>query len=419
MTEQRKAPHPIVYMFLIIPFGATSGYLAVTMGYLARGGLSLGEVASLVAWGLLPHTFKALWAPVIDLTLSRKRWYMIGSVTTALLLFALSIIPLTSDRFVLLSVVAFLMNFAVTVLGMAVDGLMAYNTDDHTKGKAAGWFQAGNLGGNGLGGGLGLLLAQHLEASWLPGALVALTMIASAAPLVIVPDAPKVGEATQRIGQIILEALKDIWRVLSSRQGIVGITMCILPMGTGAASGLFSRIADEWHASESTVELATGTMGGLVSAIGCLAGGAVLDRMNRRLAYALGGLIMAVIATAMALVPRTDTQYFVWVLVYNFGNGLVYAAFSGFVLEAIGRGAAATKYNIFASVSNMPIWYMTVVLGWVAGGHEGHATGRVMWTEAGTSVLAIVLLLGLVILLRSIPVSEATADAPSPRRSAA
>ena len=33
------------------------------------------------------------------------------------------------------------------------------------------------------------------------------------------------------------------------------------------------------------------------------------------------------------------------------------------MLEAIGRGAAATKYNIYASLSNMPIAYMTIVDG--------------------------------------------------------
>jgi len=37
------------------------------------------------------------------------------------------------------------------------------------------------------------------------------------------------------------------------------------------------------------------------------------------------------------------------------------------VLEAIGLGAAATKYNVYASLSNMPIAYMTVIDGWAHG----------------------------------------------------
>jgi hypothetical protein len=33
------------------------------------------------------------------------------------------------------------------------------------------------------------------------------------------------------------------------------------------------------------------------------------------------------------------------------------------IVDAIGLGAAATKYNVFASLSNMPIAYMTLVAG--------------------------------------------------------
>ncbi len=404
-SATRRGPHPFVYLLLIIPFGATSGYLSVTMGYLAgEAGVGVDGIASLIAWGLLPHTFKALWAPVIDLTLSRKRWYVIGSVTTSIGLFALSAIPLREANLGLLSLVAFTGNLAVTVLGMAVDGLMAYNTSDATKGRAAGWFQAGNLGGAGLGGGLGLLLAQHLEAAWMPGAIVSAILLLCALALLIVPDAPKaVAESAHGLGRIMRDLFADLWGVLKSRPGIVGMTMCILPMGTGAAANLFPRLADVWGASPENVEIVNGTLGGLVSAVGCLFGGLFLDRMNRRLAYALAGAIMAAFALGMAISPRTPAMYVFWVLLYNFGSGLAYAAFSGFVLEAIGRGAAATKYNIFASVSNLPIYYMTRVLG---GAAARWGSNGMLWTEAGAGVGAIGVLLVLVVYLRSRPLDE-------------
>ena len=51
-------------------------------------------------------------------------------------------------------------------------------------------------------------------------------------------------------------------------------------------------------------------------------------------------------------------------MTYALITGLTYAGFSAVVLEAIGLGAAATKYNVFASLSNMPIAYMTVIEGW-------------------------------------------------------
>ena len=57
-------------------------------------------------------------------------------------------------------------------------------------------------------------------------------------------------------------------------------------------------------------------------------------------------------------------MYILFVLIYAFITGLAYASFSAVVLEAIGGGAAATKYSMFASLSNAPIAYMTLVIGW-------------------------------------------------------
>ena len=55
-----------------------------------------------------------------------------------------------------------LSNLAVTFLAMAVESLMVYGTRAEQIGRASGWFQAGNLGGQGLGGGAGLWMAQTL-----------------------------------------------------------------------------------------------------------------------------------------------------------------------------------------------------------------------------------------------------------------
>jgi len=149
-----------------------------------------------------------------------------------------------------------------------------------------------------------------------------------------------------------------------SRAGILALLICFLPIGTGAAANLWSAVADNWNASADTVALVTGVLGGIVSAFGCLVGGYGSDRMDRKAAYALYGLLMAMCAVGMAFAPRTESMYVVFTLIYAFIQGLTYAAFTAVVLEAIGLGAAATKYNVYASLSNMPIAYMTLVDGW-------------------------------------------------------
>ena len=39
----------------------------------------------MVAISYLPHTFKVLWAPVIDTTLSNRIWYLLSTVVTGVL----------------------------------------------------------------------------------------------------------------------------------------------------------------------------------------------------------------------------------------------------------------------------------------------------------------------------------------------
>jgi hypothetical protein len=88
----------------------------------------------------------------------------------------------------------------------------------------------------------------------------------------------------------------------------------------------------------------------------------------------------------MAAAARTETMFIVFTLSYAFVQGLNYASFSAVVLEAIGRGAAATKYNLYASLSNMPIAYMTIIDGWGYG--RWHANG-LLAADALTALVAV------------------------------
>ena len=72
----------------------------------------------------------------------------------------------------------------------------------------------------------------------------------------------------------------------------------------------------------------------------------------------------------------------VFTLAYAFILGMSYAAFSSVALEAIGRGAAATKYTLLASLSNMPIAYVTYIDGW-AYARWGASTMLDVWAALG------------------------------------
>ena len=392
-------------MILIVPFGAMAGYLTVAVAFLlTRAGVPVGETAALVALSYVPHTWKFLWAPIADTTLTRKSWYMIAVLVSAAGIAAIGAIPATPTGLAMLSVVVFAANVAVTFLGMSVESLMAYGTPPDLKGRAAGWFQAGNLGGGGIGGGLGLWLAQKLPHPWMSGsALGALCLLCMLALLFL--DESKAAH----LQGTLLERLKfvavDLWHVAKSRLGLLALILCFLPIGSGAASGLWSAVADDWRASASTVALVTGVGGGIVSAVGCLAGGWLCDHIDRKMAYTLYGVLQALSAVAMALSPRTEMTYIIYTTAYAFITGLTYAGFSAFVLEAMGMGAAATKYSVFASLSNTPIAYMTSVDGWA---HGKWGPGGMLYAEAVSGTIGLVLFIGvMMVAARTAPGLEA------------
>jgi PAT family beta-lactamase induction signal transducer AmpG len=177
-------------------------------------------------------------------------------------------------------------------------------------------------------------------------------------------DEPEVTHRTHGIVRNVVDVVKDVWKVVRARPGYLALLICFLPLSSGAAANLWSSVAGDWNASADAVALTDGLLGGVVSALGCLLAGRICDRIDRKHAYALFGALMALCTMAMALAPRTQSMYVGFVLLYSFITGLTYAAFSAVVLEAIGMGAAATKYNLFSSLSNTPIAYMTLIEGW-------------------------------------------------------
>jgi len=79
----------------------------------------------------------------------------------------------------------------------------------------------------------------------------------------------------------------------------------------------------------------------------------------------------------------------VFTCAYAFSNGFIYAAFTAVVLETIGKGSAATSYNLLASCSNVPITYLTLVDGWA---HGRWGTSGMLYTEGVLAVGAVVVL---------------------------
>jgi MFS family permease len=357
--------------------------------------MSDSTVASLVAMNLLPHTWKFVWAPIADVTLTRKKWYVLANVVSCATLLSMAFIPFSTGNLTTFKLLIFINSLAISFLGMAVEGLMAAATPETQRGRAAGWFQAGNLGGYGIGGGLALYVAEtvSITTSFVTTAAI-LGMCTFGLQLVpeVKPEHSEdqfVGSTWQRIIAAIREVFKDLYRTLASRGGVIALVVCFMPLGAGAAQGLFSAIAGRWQTSGEVVAITAGILGGSVAMVGCLVGGWFSDRVGRRLAYILAGVILAGVAALMALAPQNVYAFVAFTLAYQFVSGMVYACFTGFVLEVIGGGAIATKYNALASLSNIPILYMTYILGAVS---DDHGPVMMLFVDAGAAMLGLFVL---------------------------
>jgi hypothetical protein len=390
VTPPRDPRHPFVYTILIIPFGAGTGFVTVALAFMAtKHGLSVQQGAELVALSVLPQVWKFFWAPVADTTLTRRRWYLIACSTVAVGLMAMATLPLGPATLPLMQAIIVATSVACTFVGFAVEAFVAHLTPESDRGRTSGWFQAGNLGGSALGGGLGLWLLNILPAAWQAGAVLAGVMLACNFALLFLPDVPAESRGTS-LGGAIRSLGTDLWSVMWSRTGFLCAVLCVIPVGTGAASAVLTQaeIAAHWGAGAETVEWVQGLLAGLVSMAGCIIGGYGCNRWGSRRAYIGYGLVMAAVALAMAYLPATLAVYIGGNMAYSFTTGLTYAAFTGFVLDAIGAGNAATKYNGFASLSNSPIWYMGLVLAAVDTrlGHRGMLVTEAVCAVAGVLV---------------------------------
>ena len=92
-------------------------------------------------------------------------------------------------------------------------------------------------------------------------------------------------------------------------------------------------------------------------------------------------------ATAAApALPRTALVFLVSACLYNLVVGFCYGAYSAVTLEAIGKGAAATKFNLISSLSNAPILLVTLVDGWA---ETRFTPPAMLYTEAALGVVGV------------------------------
>ncbi|WP_172799856.1 MFS transporter [Croceicoccus bisphenolivorans] len=378
--------NPVIFAPLFAPFGVGSGYVSVTLAYLlGEAGLSVAVIATLIAVNAWPQTVKMLWAPFVDTIGNPKAWYAVGAFSVGLSILVMSIMPKTQSEIPIFMALIAISSVTATFVSMSAEIFMANQVPPEMRGRASGWSQAGNLGGAGLGGGIGLLLAENLAQPWISGVVIAVFCMACWFATLALPRFVKTSAELHYVGEL-KEVIRNVWAVARSRLGYLALLIMLLPIGSGGVP--WSAIANEWGTGGNTVAVVNGLAGGGASVLGALVAGFVCDRMDLKRAYSLFGIFVGAGAAAMILFPRTPEVYVVGVLLYNFTVGMAFTGYAAIVLEAIGKKSAATNFNLMAALSNIPIAVMSMVDGHM---HDTYGTDAMLLGELAFPAVAIVL----------------------------
>lgn len=370
----------------MLPSGISNGFVTVVLPFLlTKNGFPVALTASIVAFGISANLWRFVWGPVVDMSLSLRKWYWISILVSVATLLLLCYTPFTVKGKILLFIITFISQVAGTFTILPVNGIMANRIEEKKKGMVSGWFQAGNLAGTGLGGGAGLWMATHFSVG-ISGIILSVACLLFALFIFLIKDIRHSSEKS--VLQEISALGKSIFSMVKIPAALFVVILIAMPIGSGAMSNLWSTVAQDWKADADMVALVTGILNGIVSALGCVAGGFIIDKFGIWKAYFGLGIICAVITAAMAVLKMQPSVFAAGVLVYGFTTGLVYGAYTALLLYACGKKYVPTKFSLLSSLGNLPVVYMTAIDGWV---HDKHNSRYMLMSEAVIGVLFVII----------------------------
>lgn len=338
--------------------GLPSGFFAVALPFLLR---RAGTSLEAIGWsGLLalPWTLKFLWAPAVDRWGSRRAWILALQGLTALFLAGLSTFDARED-IPLLCLAVLITNLLAATQDIATDGFAVDLLGDGDRGLGNGVQVAGYRAGMILGGGALLISLDRLgwTASFL--AMAGIVAVASV-PVWLTTEPPRHAPAEQGMAGFFRQAGILPWL------GVVALYK------TGEAAG--TAMVRPWLAdlgfTLEQVGWLLGTGGFLVSLLGALTGGALVNRLGRRSALVTFGVLQSVAVLAYVAVAAADGRGIAAaVLAEHFLSGMATAALFTAMMDACRRGVGATDYTLQACIVVVAQGVGQIAAGFVAGGH--------------------------------------------------
>jgi PAT family beta-lactamase induction signal transducer AmpG len=353
---------PWLFALLIAPMAVLSnGIFGGVLSYLmGRQGIGPARQSTVVALLTLPQTIYFLWSPLTDFWLARRRWLLLGAIGAAFAVaVALRSVRLDAPRTIAL---LFMGGCLAQLVVASCGGLLGMLHGETVRRRASGFYQAGSLGFGAL-----ALFALTMLAQWMSltdlglcmAALIALPGLAS----LWAPD-----HGLQKTGGLLptLRTIGSEFRTTFLRWNAIPYLACmLLPMGSGALSGLLPGLAADYHVDGAHVAWINGVGGSLLCCAGSLAAGLAVTRLRSVFYYALIAGTNLIPLTVLWLGPLTPATYLVGSLLMLLTIGACYGAFTNVVLDFLGPSgkSGSARYSLINSLGNVPVAYMAYLDG--------------------------------------------------------
>ncbi len=404
------------FFLMYLTEGLPLGFAMTTVAtQLRRQGFGTAEIGGFLGLVLLPWAFKWAYGPFVDLITSRRLGPRRGWILGAQLMMVVTLLPLARldpvTQLGLFTALLVVHNLFGAVQDVAVDALAVTTLHEDERAFASGMMFAGQSLGVLVGGGGALLLMGRLG---FEGSILVLALtIAAVMGLVVLPMRETPGAVALRggaslsavmgeVGAFVREALQAL---LGSRLAFAGLLFGLLPISAMALSrGLQANLAVDLGLSDAQIAwLATASQAG--TALTCIAGGWLSDRVNLRKALGLYVVLLSLPGLALMLelqrhgwMPgQAAPAALVWsfmaaVVVYHLLFGFIYGARVAVFMGITRPAVAATQFSAYMALTNLSITYSVVWQGYAVN-HWGYAATLGLDALIGLSCLLLLPLL--------------------------
>lgn len=376
--------HPLIRIgtlcVMYIAQGITHGFIVTTMAsYLTQNGITVKEIAEIMAIAVLPWTFKWIWGPVIDrfqyLAMGRRRpWLLLAQLLMTVTMVSLLFLRDVSESITAIKIIFLVHNIFKSLQDVSVDALAVDVLKEEERGRANGFMYGCSYLGAFAGTGLNFIVAGKI----FPGtsfqtAIIIMTVLLLTIMLfpLLLRERPgekllpwTKGKAILSKEQAGASSFKQLFGLLlkafSIRSAILAaITAIMLYIGSNLmgplAPKLYSNILG-FGEDVFTFSVIVSTIGMMLGSMG---GGYIADKLGHKRTVAFCVLVLSTfwICTGF-LLPLWSSKTYLYISspLSGFFIGCMAVAFFSIAMDVSWKRVAGSQFSGYMALLNLSIF---------------------------------------------------------------